>query len=313
VITARLETLVIARVHTMKTGSARPDALVRPLARFAPADRTPAQWRDTLVAIAGDLVARHELTAEHRLAEPDALARRIGPHHAKSWAQLADKILPALALGVAADDAKTHARLAGRDGWAAAIAGRVLGTWTTGAPVALGPLCDAYAWRELGLTGTPKRCPPEVRAVFVQRYLKSDPAAPERQVRLVAATAVGAPRPELRALVDALVRLWLVGGSVGGATFATEVMRVASSNDAARFGDRKVFVASVWDHLRRDPRWSALSLDEFKAQLVAAHRAGVLVLARADLVAAMDPALVAASEVVADGASFHFVLREARS
>ena len=149
--------------------------------------------------------------------------------------------------------------------------------------------------------------------MFVQRYLKSDAAPPERQIRLLAAMAVGAPRPELRALVDALVRIWLAGASVGGATFASEVMRVASSNDAARFGDRKVFVASVWDHLRRDPRWSALSLDEFKAQLVAAHRAGALVLARADLVAAMDPALVAASEVVADGASFHFVLREARS
>ncbi|HEV7556763.1 MAG TPA: hypothetical protein VGO00_14960 [Kofleriaceae bacterium] len=310
-IAGRVEALVIARAHAAKAAS--PASLVRPLGRFAPVDRTPAQWQATLVEVAADLVTRGVLTAQHRPAEPDALAHRIGRHHATSWAQLADKILPALALGVAADDAKTHARLTGRDGWAAAIAGRVLGSWTTGAPLALGALCDAYAWRELGLAGTPKRCPPEVRAVFVQRYLHSDAATPERQIRLLAATAVAAPRPELRALIDALVRLWLEGGSVGGVTFATEVMRVASSNEAARFGDRKVFVASVWDHLRRDPRWSALSLDEFKAQLVAAHRAGALVLARADLVAAMDPALVAASEVVADGASFHFVLREARS
>jgi len=163
VIGDRLESLVIARAHAAKVASRRPERLVGPLGRFAPLDRTPAQWLASLVGVADELVARRVLTAEHQLAEPDALAQRIGRHHAKSWAQLADKILPALALGVSADDAKTHARLVGRDGWAAAIAGRVLGSWTTGAPLALGPLCDAYAWRELGLAGTPKRCPPEVR------------------------------------------------------------------------------------------------------------------------------------------------------
>ena len=64
------------------------------------------------------------------------------------------------------------------------------------------------------------------------------------------------------------------------------------------------------DQLRRDPRWARLGLAGFKADLVAAHRAGELALARADLVAAMDPALVAASEIAVDGASFHFVVKE---
>ena len=76
------------------------------------------------------------------------------------------------------------------------------------------------------------------------------------------------------------------------------------------FGDRKVFVSPVWRELRRNPRWSAVTLDDFKARLVAAHRAGELALARADLVAAMDPDLVAASEITADGASFHFIVKE---
>jgi hypothetical protein len=66
----------------------------------------------------------------------------------------------------------------------------------------------------------------------------------------------------------------------------------------------------VWHELRKRPRWSAITLDELKARLVAAHRAGELVLARADLVAAMDPALVAASEITTDGASFHFIVKE---
>ena len=69
-------------------------------------------------------------------------------------------------------------------------------------------------------------------------------------------------------------------------------------------------MSAVWDELRRDPPWDALALDDFKARLVAAHRAGELTLARADLVAAMDPALVAASEIAADGASFHFLVKE---
>src|SRR5262249_23068642 len=155
-----------------------------------------------------------------------------------------------------------------------------------------------------------KRCPPEVRAVFVQRYLRGPAAPPERQIRVVATTAIGAPRPELRALVDALVVRWLAGDTLGGSTFERDVLRAAAEPTVARFGDRKVFVSSLWEQLRRDPRWAALSLDDLKARLVAAHRAGRLVLARADLVAAMDPELVAASETTADGASFHFVLRE---
>jgi hypothetical protein len=76
------------------------------------------------------------------------------------------------------------------------------------------------------------------------------------------------------------------------------------------FGDRKVFISAVWDALRATPAWAALELDELKARLVAAHRSRELVLARADLVAAMDPALVAASETRTDGATFHFVIRE---
>jgi hypothetical protein len=101
---------------------------------------------------------------------------------------------------------------------------------------------------------------------------------------------------------------------------ATPAPRAASLIDAARdaaqaakdgvFGDRKVFISSVWSALRQRPAWTALALDEFKRQLVAAHRNQQLVLTRADYVAAMDPALVAASETRTDGATFHFIERD---
>src|SRR6185295_11844377 len=109
------------------------------------------------------------------LRDADQLARMIGAHGAKKWSQLADRILPALGLGLAADD-KHLARLKGRDGWAAAIAGRALALWTAGPPPTLNALCDALAWHRLGLPGKPKPCPAEIRAVFVQRALE-----PERE------------------------------------------------------------------------------------------------------------------------------------
>lgn len=90
---------------------------------------------------------------------------------------------------------------------------------------------------------------------------------------------------------------------------------------AGRFGPRKVFISALWvAMLRIDAaaagRLTGGELAAFKRWLVAAQRlirsdserAPLVVLARADLVAAMDRALVAGSETLADGASYHFVL-----
>ena len=59
------------------------------------------------------------------------------------------------------------------------------------------------------------------------------------------------------------------------------------------------------------------TIEDFKTWLLRSRRitrdgseagAPLVVLARADFVAAMDPAVVAASEITTDGATFHFVL-----
>jgi hypothetical protein len=310
---SRLEALVVGRAATAKSALSLLE-LVQPLDRFAPPELTQGAWRDRLGEVAGELRAQGVLEAGHRLRDADELARRIGGHGAWTWPQLAERVLPALALGIAADDGKQQARLAGRDAWAAAIVGRSLGVWADGPPPSLPAMCDALTWRELGLPGKPKRCPPEIRALFVQRRLASEPGPPERLVRVLAAREVGAPRPELRALRDALVRCWLAERTLGAPSaapsFADAVLAAAGAAHEGRFGDRKVFVSAVWEELHKQPPWAALALDDFKARLVAAHRAGELTLARADLVAAMDPALVAASEIAADGASFHFLVKE---
>lgn len=54
------------------------------------------------------------------------------------------------------------------------------------------------------------------------------------------------------------------------------------------------------------------SLSDFGRELRAAQKAGHIDLARADLVAAMDPKSVAASTINVDGARFHFVVRKKR-
>jgi hypothetical protein len=360
-VASRLEALIVARAG-VTGGRLSAGDLVKPLARFVPPELTPDAWRERLIGVVSDLRAQGVLDAEHHLHDDGELTRRVGRLAARTWPSLADRVLPALALGIAAADGKLHARLAGRDAWAAAIVGRTLGLWRDGPPPSLPAVCDALAWRELGLSGKPKRCPPEIRALFLQRQLTSDAGPPERLVRVLAARDVGAPRPELRALRDALVRGWLAGRTLGAARpaddgraddgraddggpaaaasaegegegeaagaalhapgvagegdadraagFASCVRHAAGATRDGTIGDRKVFASAVWHELRRDPRWSALALDEFKARLVAAHRAGELVLARADYVAAMDPELVAASEITTDGASFHFIVKE---
>ncbi len=295
---ARLESLILARIKTSSRESAPPD-IASALYRFAPASFGEPAWRDHIRRAVADLSSRG--------VGPDELARRLGKHSARTWAHYADRVFPALALGIEPGDAKAQAKLTGRDAWAAAIAARALGLWTDGPPPSPASVCDTYAWRQLGLTGRAKRCPSEVRAVFLQRELATDPGPPERLLRLYAARSIEAPRPELRALRDALVRRWLAAPS-----FVDEVKHVARSANDGVFGERKVFIAAAWHGLRLRPGYASLTLDDFKARLLRAHRTGELVLARADLVAAMNPELVAASEMVVDGATFHFVVRETR-
>jgi hypothetical protein len=365
---------VIARLASSGKRPPGVAELVKGLRRFSPRELTDAQWREVITGVLGGLQAR-EIVDDQRRVAPEELARRIGRHAARAWKQLADRVLPALALGVEPGDSKAHGRLTGRDEWATAIAARVLGMWTDGPPPSPSGLCDALVWRDLELEGAPKRCPPEVRAHFVRRHAGGDAGPPERLVRGLAAQTVDAPRVELQALRDGLVRLWLAGRTVGTrdavpqpppaatrgpaspastaapspastaahsptsaaapspastaapspasmavpatATVPTParslIADVRAVADAARegvFGDRKVFISAVWEALRAMPEWAGLELDDLKARLVAAHRNRELVLERADFVAAMDPALVDASETGTDGATFHFVLRE---
>lgn len=293
---AALELVILARQATLRR---RPTAaaLGKALARFAPAGLEPAAWRDLVVA------------AHARLREVDSaaeLARRVPDAQKPSWRAWIGLWFPAIALGLP----PARMRKAGRAGWAAAIVAHELGIEAAGAKPSASRLGDALVWRELGLSGPPAQCPGAIRAHVLRRLVDTDGDDPERLLAQLAAKQLAAPRADLDALRTALLRRWLAPAP---ASLVDDVRQVASRAQRGVFGERKVFISSVWDALRETPAWSQLALDDLKQQLVAAHRARELELARADLVGAMDPALVAASETHTDGATFHFVVREAHA
>jgi hypothetical protein len=169
-------------------------------------------------------------------------------------------------------------------------------------------------WRALGLAGRRARSPSELRGHVVGQLVAAASGPVERRAALLAAREAGAVRADVRALREALVRRWLCGQAwpaparvdATPAGFAAAVKAAAAGATTGTFGDRKVFIASLW----RAPAFAGLSLAEFKARLLAAHQAGAIRLARADLVAAMDPALVRESELPHLEATYHFVERE---
>jgi hypothetical protein len=315
VVTDHLETLILARLSTC-TETLTAAAIARASQQYAPISVEPARWRELLDTGVRGLAEHGIIDDKRRVVRADELKRRTGAHAGTRWQQWSERILPALALGIRADDARAHDRLRGRDAWAAAIVARAHHVWTEGQPPTIARLCDALTWRAIGLGTAPKQCPPEVRAHFLRTYIEVDPGPPERLVRLLASQAIQAPRADLRALYVALIRAWLAGRDLSKPATPTApslIEAVRSTALVARdgvFGDRKVFISTVWNALRTTPPWTTLALDDFKARLVSAHRRQELELARADLVAAMDPALVASSETRTDGATFHFIVRE---
>jgi len=104
------------------------------------------------------------------------------------------------------------------------------------------------------------------------------------------------------------------------AAASTVAPRRIGGRAAGRFGDRKVFISDLWNEMvRLDAteggfRTQGCDIGDLKAWLLRAMRltdaagAPLVLLSRADLVAAMDPASVARSEIDGGGCRFHFLV-----
>ena len=123
-----------------------------------------------------------------------------------------------------------------------------------------------------------------------------------RRSRATISTSATVPRSPLQPQVSA-------HGRASSAEILAAVKKaVREMPRSGRFGPDKVFISEVWRVVSRDPRIGAYTIEQFKNWLVAAQRDGVLQLARADLVGAMDPRLVRESEIQSLGSTFHFVI-----
>jgi hypothetical protein len=335
---ARLDRLVLAR---LAAGPApRSKQLLEAVRRFWSAAT------DHDVAMAMERLAREGLIADQAITTRGMdLVHELAAD--APWKQVADVALPAYALGWDPASSEIRQRLDDREKWAAAIVARHYGLIAEGKPPPTpAQVANTLVWKRLGLAGKPPRTiPVAIGTLIVGRVLGADVAGWEKALIQLAAKSVRAPRADIRALRDGVVREWLGGrpwtqpsetltvdpllakrestpsspsepverpdspqDDLEG--FARRVRDAASRARSGVFGDRKVFISALWRALGSD-RDTGANLDEFKQRLVEANRIGLLRLYRADLVEEMDPAEVAASATRYLNATFHFVEREA--
>jgi hypothetical protein len=190
---------------------------------------------------------------------------------------------------------------------------------------------DRMAWRALGLDTDAAFTINAVQRHLLRELVPADTRVkPEVWRRMLAMRAIGASGHDANALTRALFfqpakpngrhitqqtvrndndRPHSMQPSL--ADFARAVQHAAAGPDVTRFHDDRAFIGSVWERMRGHNPVGDMSLEDFKAQLVAAHRQRLLRITRADLVGAMDPAEVQRSEARFQDATFHFVALDA--
>jgi hypothetical protein len=201
----------------------------------------------------------------------------------------------------------------------------------------LNRVVDAWLCASLGVPEKKKMTLGDLRAALLARELDIAVRKPQAVARIAAATLSGAARGGDAAVTQALTARWLFDEPLTAAEnvapesrrarrdaqgttapaaapverIAAKALQAADGPGAHQFGDNKVFIGSVWRALADDPEIGRLGEATFKRQLAEAHRRGLLKLGRADLVAAMDPSEVSASEIKHQNATYHFILRGA--
>jgi hypothetical protein len=316
-----LEDLVLARLSVAAKKAPRPSDVRTALYPFVALRLSQAEWRSQLSVVLDSLrgqglVETKALTLTVKGQERIQRALRLNAApSAKTWRAFQYKYLPRLVLPKGSQPAADPAL--------ALIAEKLR---TSDGPKTSASLVNAWLTGTLG-TRSNKLTFGSLRAALLAREL-GVPARPtlDQVVRLGAAKLAGSPKGSRGDLVRALTARWL-DGEASGAPGRTEekkspalpkgrdqtpvllekIRSAANGANARHFGPDKVFIASVWEALRNDPDVLQLGEHGFKRALVDAHRAGALVLSRADLIAAMDPRDVAASETQHLNATYHFI------
>ncbi|XXY14572.1 hypothetical protein WME88_40670 [Sorangium sp. So ce216] len=160
----------------------------------------------------------------------------------------------------------------------------------------------AVAWSAIGITTADPFTVEAVMRVLLSRQADAPPQGTLKQAIDLLVRKASALRTGARGLLASQPAPLPADETA----FATRVLEAARASKSGRFGDNKVFISHVLRRLAEDGIAIGDS-DAFKARLVSAHRRGLLALNRADLVEAMDPADVDASETRYLSTTFHFV------
>ncbi len=330
---SRLQQCLIWRLLPARKPVAKSD-LDKALRRYF-ADRVAmpaAQWREELDRSVAHLqeaglvdAAALRLTEQGRalalrLLGVDALSPQA------SWTTVRNRHLMAVALGIRPGTKAEWDRLGTADGLRAAILARHY-------PLPLGPVptisrvLHALAWLQLKVAHAvdlPLDKDFSRNAVLSLTLLRGRTS--KNPEALLAAEVTGAAGTQLDKVREAVLCNWVAAETASPpsppspsplppcppvgfdlAAFSAQVMALARSAVAGRFGDHKVFIAYVWDGYQQQPGAAPLTRAEFDAHLVEANRQGLLRLGRADLVGGMDPDDVRRSEIRLPYSSFHFV------
>lgn len=148
----------------------------------------------------------------------------------------------------------------------------------------------------------------ELAAMAISREVSAEPALPVKELNKVA------PRLLLGSTKSGIegFRALVVNGTLKDEpkpeleAFAERVTAAARTCPTGWSGEDFVFISHVWRHMQ--PEFPSLDLAGFKTKLLAANRARLLTLSRADLVQAMKPEDVRESETSYLNSVFHFIL-----
>lgn len=241
-----------------------------------------------------------------------------------TWQRIAAVELVANALNLPVPRGNERRRLASADGLRAAVLNQSHQLGLTPYPT-LNQVRDALLWQSLDRAAESPEllqgCKLQLGRPFSIRMLAglllSNRLGSQRvleapvALRQLATAAVRARRTDPAELRLAIVRHALRLSAektkplVDLNTFADRVLKVAARCRDGWFGSQKLFIAPLWTQFRK--AHPEIEETEFRNKLLEAHRQGLLRLARADLIPAMDPELVAASELQYWGAAFHFL------
>ncbi len=324
-----VEDLVLVRALVPVKRGMTPAWFAKSLERYRRPDTSPAAWNTLVSQTLEQLVEQNYLLAQpFRLTDlgRDRIRAFFNgqlPGRGTKWSTITRTWIPSVVLGLVGND-KAMKRIAAADGFRAAIISAEDKLPVSQTPTERQAL-DALVWRALGIE-TDKQLSISALHEHVLRTALDGPRAKtvNELTNLYVARLVGSRSVDIEAIRNTWVRKMIgpdTSNESAGAEgsdqngqppethslgdldqFVVNVKRTALSSSVERFGDTKAFIASLFDAMPNER-----DLDQFKARLLKAHHDGQLRLQAANLVDAMDPALVARSESQFMNAYYHLV------